>query len=305
MAVDPAIAHLLRRAGFGHSQAEGEQYSQKGLSAAVDELVDYQRVPDIVDDFVGTPGYLGVTARGQFSPDTRISDGRQRQLFRMVHSPRPLQEKMALFWHNHFATGFSKVAGQLGPQGASRALAAKPSNDANGLRGQYELFREYALGNFRDLLVQVSQDPAMVAWLDGDTNLKANPQENYARELLELFTMGVEFYTESDVYAGARAFTGWNLQRQGSGTDRYYTFLYRSGQHDTEPKTFSFPIYPDGSSTIPARSGPEGMQDGLDLIDAVAAHPETGPRLARKLYAYFVSEFTTPPTALIDELSDV
>ena len=305
MAVDPAIAHLLRRAGFGYSPEEGEQYSQMGLSAAIDSLVDYEQHPDSVDDFVGTPGYLGVTTRGQFSPDTRITDARQRQLFRMVHSARPLQEKMALFWHNHFATGFSKVAGQLGPGGASRALAAKSSQDANQLRGQYELFREYALGNFRDLLVQVSQDPAMVAWLDGDTNFKANPQENYARELMELFTMGVEFYTEEDVYTGARAFTGWNLQRQGSGPDRYYTFLYRWDQHDIGAKTFSFPIYPDGGRTIPARSGPEGFQDGLDLIEAVAAHPETGPRLARKLYAYFVSEFTTPPAALIDELSGV
>ena len=140
----------------------------------------------------------------------------------MVHTTRPLQEKMALFWHNHFATGFSKVAGQLGPGGASRALAAKPSEDPNQLQGQYELFREHALGNFRDLLIAVSQDPAMVAWLDGDTNFKANPQENYARELMELFTMGVDFYTESDVYAGARAFTGWNLRRRGTGPDRYY-----------------------------------------------------------------------------------
>ena len=172
------------------------------------------------------------------------------------------------------------------------------------MRGQYELFRQYALGNFRDPLIQVSLDPAMVAWLDGDTNVKANPQENYARELMELFTMGVDFYTESDVYAGARVFTGWNLYR--NRTDEYSTFVYRGDQHDGLSKTFSFPIYPDGGKTIPARSAfYDGQQDGLDLINAVAAHPETGPRLARKLYAFFVSEFKTPPETFIQQLAGV
>ncbi len=303
MAVEPAIAHLLRRAGFGYSPAEGDQFNQMSLSAAIDMLVDYDRVPDTVDDFIATPGFLGTTTRGPFQPNSRISDARQRWLFRMVHSTRPLQEKMALFWHNHFATGFGKIAGQIGATGASRALAAKPSDDESGVRGQYELFREYALGNFRDLLLQVSQDPAMVAWLDGDTNVKASPQENYARELMELFSMGVDFYTESDVYAGARVFTGWNLYRDR--IDENSTFVYRGDRHDTDSKTFSFAIYPDGGKTIPARSATDGMQDGVDLINAVAAHPETGPRLARKLYAFFVSEFTTPSETFIQELAGV
>ena len=286
MAVDPAIAHLLRRAGFGYFPAEGEYFNRMSLSAAIDMLVDFHQMKDTVDSFIGTPGYLGTTSRGPFEPNTNIGDARQRWLFRMVHSPRPLQEKMALFWHNHFATGYSKIAGQIGPNGASRALWAKPSEDENGVRGQYELFREYALGNFRDLLIEVSQDPAMVAWLDGDTNVRAHPQENYARELMELFTMGVDFYTESDVYAGARVFTGWNLRNNRTTDGRYSTFLYRAFQHDTDSKTFSFPIYPDGRKTIPARPAANGMQDGLDLINAVAAHPETGPRLARKLYGF-------------------
>ena len=305
MAVDPAIAHVVRRAGFGYSPAEGDVLNQMSVPALIDSLVDYGQLPDNVDEDIGTPGFLGVTTRGAFRPNERISDARQRVLFRMVHSQRPLQEKMALFWHNHFATGFSKIAGQIGPDGASRALGAKPSEDPNGVRGQYELFREYALGNFRDLLIQVSQDPAMVAWLDGDTNLKANPQENYARELMELFTMGVEFYTESDVTAGARVFTGWNLANNRVDDTRYSTFLYQAAQHDTESKTFSFPIYPDGGKTIPARSAASGMQDGLDLINAVAAHPETGRRLARKLYAFFVSEFTSAPDALVEQLAGV
>ena len=275
------------------------------LSAAIDMLVDFDQVKDAIDSFIGTPGLLATTSRGPFQPNTNIGDARQRWLFRMVHSPRPLQEKMALFWHNHFATGYSKVAGQIGPVGANRALGAKESEDENGVRGQYELFREYGLGNFRDLLIEVSQDPAMVAWLDGDTNVRANPQENYARELMELFTIGVDFYTESDVYAGARVFTSWNLQHRRTTDTRYSTFLYRAFQHDTGSKTFSFPIYPDGRKTIPARSAASGMQDGLDLINAVAAHPETGPRLARKLYGFFVSEFKTPPETFIQQLAGV
>ena len=286
------------------------------LSAAIDKLVNFHQIKDTVDSFIGTPGYLGTTSFGAFEPNTDVGDARQRWLFRMVHSPRPLQEKMALFWHNHFATGYSKIAGQLGFDGASRALAAKPSEDENDLRyrsralvkGQCELFREFALGNFRDLLFEVSRDPAMVAWLDGDTNLRANPQENYARELMELFTLGVDFYTESDVYAGARVFTGWNLQDYyGPPPDysRYSTFRFRSSEHDTNSKTFSFPIYPDGSKTIPARSAADGMQDGIDLINAVAAHPETGPLLARKLYAFFVSDLKIPPETFIQELAGV
>ena len=275
------------------------------VSAAIDKLVDYESSPGDVDENIAAPGYLGVTARGPFEPNTRISDAAQRWIFRMVHSERPLQEKMALFWHNHFATGFSKIAGQLRPGAASRALAAKPSEDADGVKGQLELFREHALGNFRDLLLAVSEDPAMVAWLDGDTNFKALPQENYARELMELFTIGVNHYTEDDVYAGARVFTGWNLQRNGRRTDSVYsTFRYHSKQHDTDKKTFSFAIYPDGGNTIPARSASEGFQDGVDLVNAVANHPETGAFLARKLYAYFVNETSVPDDGLIQQLSD-
>ena len=181
----------------------------------------------------------------------------------------------------------------------------KPDEDDDGLTGQLELLREHALGNFRDMLLAISQDVAMVAWLDGDTNLKANPQENYARELMELFTMGVEHYTEEDVYEGARVFTGWNLRRRGQGSDnRYSEFSYNVNEHDTGSKTFSFPIYPDGGKTIAGRSAHEGFQDGVDLVNAVASHPETGPRLARKLYAFFVNEFATPDEGLVQQLAD-
>ncbi len=305
MASDALIAHLLRRAGFGASPTEMEHYADQGYLASVDELLNYEEVPDDVDANIGRPGYVGITARTQFSPNTVITDARQRWLFRMVHSQHPLQEKMALFWHNHFATGYAKVAGGVGTTDGARMLAAKPSEDPAGAKGQIELFREYALGNFRDLLIKVSQDPAMLVWLDGRTNVKGKPQENFARELMEIFTVGVGYYTEQDVYAGARVFTGWNLQRTGerNAPNYYWGFSYNAGQHDTGPKDFSFPIYPDGSTRIQSRSESAGMQDGLDLIAAVARHPETGPRLARKLWGFFVSESSDPTERFIQDVA--
>ena len=305
--LDPAIAHLLRRAGFGLNAADADTWNQLGVTGAVARLVDYESVADDVDDHIGSSGYLGTVSRGPFEPDYRIFDARQRWLFRLVHTERPLQEKMALFWHNHFATGFGKIAGQIGPPAASRALAAKPTIPPSGPRGQLELFREHALGNFEVLLRTVSQDPAMVAWLDGDTNTKEKPQENYARELMELFTIGVDTFTESDVHEGARVFTGWNLRPVGRDRqDRnewYAAFFFNPGQHDVEPKTFSFPIYADGGRTIPGRLSFVGQQDGHDLIGALVRHPETGPRLARKLYAFFVNEFDPPDESLVQQLA--
>ncbi|HWK09401.1 MAG TPA: DUF1800 domain-containing protein [Vicinamibacterales bacterium] len=305
---EETIAHLFRRAGFGASDADLTTFAQAGIggfTASVSYLVNYQAQSDDVDQYIGAPGYVGTTSRGAFSPATVIDDARQRWLFRMVHSKRPLQEKMALFWHNHFATAYSKIAGDAGADQATRLLAAKPSEDPAGVKGQLELLREHALGNFRDLLVAVAQDPAMLFWLDGRSNVKAHPQENFARELMELFTMGVDTFAETDVYAGARVFTGWNLARSGTGAAARYTFTFVPSQHDTTAKEFTFPIYADGGKIIPARSGSAGMQDGLDLLDAVAAHPATGPRLARKLYAFFVNEVDAPDESLIDELAAI
>jgi uncharacterized protein (DUF1800 family) len=303
---DPQIQHLLRRAGFGATPAELDYYENLGLGGTIDELVDFTRIADDVDTKIGTPGYVGTTSTGEFSPSTVINDARQRWLFRMTHSKRPLQEKMALFWHNHFATAYSKVSGNTNTIDGARMMNAKTSEHPGGIRGQLQLFRDYATGNFRDLLVEVAKDPAMLVWLDGSTNVKAKPQENFAREIMELFTMGVGFYKESDVYAGARVFTGWNLQRVGAAdASGYYRFVYNAGQHETTAKDFSFAIYPNGSRTIPARSAADGMQDGLDLIDALARNPETGRRLARKLYAFFVSELSDPDEQLIAQVAQV
>jgi len=302
---DRLLGHLLRRAGFGASAAELAAYSTLSYSQAVDRLVNYDQIPDTVDSNIGKPGFVGTTSRGAFSPNTVADDARQRWLFRMVHSDRPLQEKMTLFWHNYFATGLSKVTGQVKNPNGTRLMAAKASEDPAKQRGQIELLRDGAVGNFRDLLVAVAQDPAMLVWLDGDTNTKAKPQENFGRELMELFTRGVGYYTEDDVYAAARVFTGWNL-KSGDNNDSSaaYSFVYNANQHETTAKSFSFPIYSDGSHTIPSRSASAGMQDGIDLINALSMHPETARRLATRLYEFFVSETAAPDPALIADLAN-
>ena len=210
--LDPDIQHLLRRAGFGAGAAEADTFSRMSPNAAVAYLVDYEGRPDDVDSRIGRPDHAQVSSRDLFSPDVDIDDARQRWLFRMIHTRRPLQEKMALFWHNHFATAYSKLNVDSGAKQAAKMMAYTPGA-LRGPIGQIELFRQNALGNFRDLLVKVAQDAAMLVWLDGQSNTAARPQENFGREVMELFTVGVGHYTEPDVYAAARVFTGWNLQR--------------------------------------------------------------------------------------------
>jgi uncharacterized protein (DUF1800 family) len=304
---DRQIEHLLRRAGFGARPDELDTYGQMSIAQAVDTLVNYERITGDVDSFIGKPGYVNVTTRGQFAPQATIVDSRQRWLFRMVHTDRPLQEKMTLFWHNHFATGYNKIAGTLGATEGARYLAAKASEDPGRVTGQIEMLRANALGNFRDILLNIAKDTAMLVWLDGRTNVKASPQENFAREVMELFSVGVGHYTEPDVYAGARVFTGWNLQRPGTVADgsQHYEFIYNANQHETTAKTFSFPIYPDGGRTIPARAAADGMQDGIDFINALAASPNTARYLATKLYRFFVSEFGAVNSSFVDRIANV
>ena len=305
--VDESIRHLLRRAGFGASPQELSYYNDIGRSATVEALVDYEQFDDDVDAFIGQPGYVSVTARGAFSPNTVINDARQRWLFRMVHSARPLQEKMTLFWHNHFATAYSKVAGAYGASDATRMMAAKASEDPAQLQGQVETIRSMCMGSFRDLVVAMAKDPAMLVWLDGRFNTRQKPQENFGRELMELFSMGVGFYTEADVYAAARVFTGWNLRRTTTGAgdpSPKYEFAFNAAAHETAAKTFSFPIYADGSRTIPSRPASEGMQDGIDLITAVIGNPATARRLVTRLWNCFVSEINPPPDELVTELAE-
>jgi uncharacterized protein (DUF1800 family) len=306
MANDRLIEHLLRRAGFGASADDLATYTALSYAQAVDRLVDYESLPDSADGNIGKPGFVGTTSQGQFSPNTVINDARQRWLFRMLHSPRPLQEKMTLFWHNHFATGYSKIAGAFGQENGTRLMAAKASEDPAQQKGQIELLRERALGSFRDLLIAVAQDPAMIYWLDGNTNTKTRPQENFGRELMELFTRGIDNYTEADVYAAARVFTGWTVRLGGRGTPTSsYTFQYNANDHETSEKSFSFPIYGNGSHTIPSRAAGDGLQDGIDLITALASHPETARRLATRLFQFFVSETEAPDAGFIDQIAAV
>ena len=304
----PQTEHLLRRAAFGAGPDELRTFERVSFSAGVDHLVEYERQPDDVDSKIGDAAYVGVTTRGgAFSPNTNIEDARQRWLFRMIHSARPLQEKMALFWHNHFATAYSKVAGTVGAVQGTKMLALK-AGELPGPQGQLELFRQFALGSFRDLLVEVAKDPAMLVWLDGRTNTRQRPQENFGREIMELFTFGIGNYTEQDVYAAARVFTGWNLRLVGARNEdlnAYYEFVFNANQHETAEKQFTFPIYSDGSRTIRARAAGDGMQDGIDLITALARHPETARRLARKFWNFFISEVLPPEPDYVTAVAGV
>ena len=299
--LDPEIDHLLRRAGFGAGPSEVDTFSRMSINDAVSYLVDYEGRPDDVDARIGRPDHAQVSTKDLFAPDIDIDDARQRWLFRMVHTRRPLQEKMALFWHNHFATAYSKLNVDSGSMQAAKMLAYKPGA-LRGPQGQLELFREYALGNFRDLVVKVAQDPAMLVWLDGKSNTAAKPQENFGREVMELFTMGVGHYTEPDVYAAARVFTGWNLKSsepyRRDDPNSFQAFVYNADEHDTSAKTFSFAI--NGSRTIPERGAAAGMQDGIDLITALATHPETARRLARKFWRFFISEVHEPDPQFVE-----
>lgn len=172
---------------------------------------------------------------------------------RMVASPCPLQEKMALFWHGHFAVNEAKV------------------RDYRKLLGQLELFHHQGLGNFRDLTVAVAQSPAMLAFLDAGVNVKGASNENFAREIMELFTMGVGHYSEKDVREAARAFTGWNFVD--------LKFVVNQEKHDDTGKTFL---------------GKTGPFDGVDVIDIIMQQPATAEFIAGKIYRFFVREDLSP-----------
>ncbi len=172
---------------------------------------------------------------------------------RMLTSPRPLQEKMALFWHGHFASNEAKV------------------RDYRKLLGQLELFQKQGTGNFRDLTIAVAQGPAMLSFLDAGVNVKGASNENFAREIMELFTMGVGHYTEKDIREAARAFTGWNYAD--------VKFVVNRDQHDDGEKTFL---------------GQTGRFDGVDVIDIIMKQPVTAEYIAGKIYRYFVREQFPP-----------
>jgi len=240
------IAHLLRRAGFGGTPDEIDRYAALGFDAAVTDLLDFAK-PDLAESDAEAQGF-----------NLDAPDGlRSWWLYRMLHTSRPLQEKLTLYWHGHFATSIAKV------------------RDPLPMRWQNDLFREHALGSFRTLLRRVSRDPAMLRWLDGNTNRKASPNENYARELLELFALGIGNYTEDDVKAAARAYTGWFMDPQT------LSFRFAPQAHDAGPKTFL---------------GTTGNLDGDDVVEAILAHPAGAQHVTRKLFRFFVYDDPEPET---------
>jgi len=233
-------AHLLRRTGFGAPHEDVERAVKAGLEKTVDSLLTFDATDD---EFQLLAGSL----EGTIVDFGNADHLRLWWLYRMQTSKRPLEEKMTLFWHGHFATSIQKVG------------------RADLMHGQNRLFRRYSLGPFRSLLVGIAKDPAMILWLDGNTNRKGKPNENFARELLELFTMGPGPYSEKDVAEVARAFTGWHVN--------YRDFAFNAGAHD------------EGTKTI---LGETGNWNGEDVIDIVLRRPETARFLARKLLAFFV-----------------
>lgn len=280
-------AHLLRRAGFGGSPADVGRLAALPVGRAVDALV---RFPDAGSDAgpslepprLPPPGFFRQMAAANADP----AIAEQRKAFimannqirrrniialqtwwleRMIATPAPLQEKMTLFWHGHFTSSPEK------------------GTTAQELLAQNRLFRAHALGNVRELALQVSQDPAMLRYLDNNVNVKAHPNENYARELMELFTLGIGNYTEQDIRESARAFTGWTFRRYPDGTA---TFADNRRQHDDGVKTFL---------------GRSGEFTGADVVRIIFEQPAAPRFLATKLLRFFV--YDDPEPELVDQVA--
>lgn len=286
-------AHLLERAGFGGTPEEVARYAAMTPQAAVRHLVRHKDVPNPLPAFdesdVHDPGLEpfpvsrpAATDRAKETGESmgvKVKPAGNRRLQpvadkffywlrasrlethrmsywwanRMLVTERPLEEKMALFWHGHFANSEEKI------------------RDYRKLLKQIQLFQDKGTGNFRDLMVSVAQDPAMLAFLDAGVNVKGAPNENFAREIMELFTMGVGNYTEKDIREAARAFTGWNFND--------LTFVINPDRHDDSVKHVL---------------GQSGNYDGVEVIDVILAQPVTADYLGGKIYRYFVRQEITP-----------
>ena len=256
------MAHLLRRAGFGATREELEAYVAQGYEAVVEELLhpgDPQTMPeDIIRRYHVDQSEL-----------RQLDAAGATWLYRMITTRCPLEEKMALFWHSLFATGYSKL------------------NQARVLLNQIDMFRRHGLGRFDTLLVELSKDPAMIIWLDNNDNHKGAINENYGRELLELFSMGIGHYTEQDIKECSRAFTGWTLGNAEYMAVRAskdsiwpygriaWHFGYRDGDHDDGEKTFL---------------GTTGRFNGEDIIDIIARQEATAHFISRRLFQFFAAD---------------
>ena len=246
------IAHLTRRSGFGARRTELEAYAAKGYEAVVEELLHPERLPtldrDIIDRYHGWGEYSGVPfAAASF-------------LYYMVNSQRQLEEKVALFWHHVFATGTTK------------------SDHAPSHLTQVDMFRRVGLSDLRTILVELSRDPAMIFWLDNNENHMGEPNENYGRELLELFSMGVGHYTETDVKMAGRAFTGWTFHQPIP--------LYPTGEY---PAVFEY-VEADHDDSEKSFLGETGRFNGEDIVDIIVKQPATARFIARHMYNFFVAD---------------
>jgi len=252
------MAHLLRRAAFGASRDEIEARAAQGYSKTVEELLNPNDQPGIEEDllFRLQPSYYQAAA---------IENNVQMWIYRMVNSPRQLQEKMALLWHMIFCAGHSKI------------------DSGFEMGHMIELFREHGMGNFRNLLYQLSTNPGMMYYLDNTESHKIAVNENYGRELLELFSLGAGMneelnYSEDDVKACARAFTGWNIAPpyppfpHGRSP---WEFRFDPADHDQGEKTFL---------------GVTGNLNGDDILDIICKQPSTARFISRHLYNFFVAD---------------
>lgn len=249
-----AAAHLYRRAAFGATSAELDRAVADGLEATVARLTDLSADNSALDARLAALGVdlatLGGIARWWIT--------------RMIYTARPLEEKMTFFLHDHFATGFQKVS------------------EADWMLQQNRLLRSFALGDFTQLTIEISRDPAMLRWLDNFLSRKERPNENYGRELLELFTLGHGAYTEEDVLSAARAFTGWTLSRQTR------QFIYVDAFHDHGQKTFL---------------GRTGDWNGDDIVRMACATREHARFIARKLFEWLA--YAPAEDSVVERLADV
>jgi uncharacterized protein (DUF1800 family) len=245
-------AHLLRRTGFGGNVGEIDQAVRRGLEATVDGLF-----ADDADEEAEYARTFGAVA-GKLTSLSSLEGIQAWWVYRMLTTRVPLREKLALFWHGHFASSQLKV------------------ENTELMHGQIELFRRSAWGSFGQLVAAIARDPAMLVWLDGQSNTREHPNENFARELMELFTCGISHYTERDVLEAARALTGWTID----GT----TGVFNTDEHDAGRKQFL------------GRSGRFGADDVIDLL---LQQPATAEFMARKLLRFFAEP--DPPAEIVAE----
>jgi len=263
------MAHLMRRAGFGATREELDRYVAMGYEATVEELIDPPQ-----DMPAGNMALLLRYMPGFLLPGGVPQPGQYNWMFNMITTKRPLEEKVALFWHQVFATGNSKI------------------DNCDQMLEQLVMFRKFGMGNYREMLVELSKNPAMLYWLDNNENHRDAVNENWGRELLELFSMGVSNYTEVDVREASRAFTGWTiaakLPRQPFG--RFpWAFEYLAEDHDDGEKTFL---------------GHTGDLNGEDIIDIIAKEPATARFICRHLYNFFVADEVQVPAWTIQDARD-